>query len=52
MPSPPCKHCERKGCGEYHSRCPKYLEFRRKMEEVYKNRKKELDINEYRRNCI
>ena len=23
----PCGDCEKKGCGEYHSQCKKYLEF-------------------------
>ena len=23
----PCKDCEKKGCGTYHSQCEKYLEY-------------------------
>lgn len=52
MSTAPCKDCERKGCGAYHSQCKEYLEFQRENEKRYKERKKEAEIIEYRRNCI
>lgn len=35
----PCKDCERKGCGEYHSQCEKYHEFQREIQRVSRMRK-------------
>ena len=29
----PCKHCEKKGCGAYHNRCPDYLAWRKELDE-------------------
>lgn len=28
MKRPPCKDCERKGCGSYHDECPEYLKWK------------------------
>lgn len=34
----PCKDCDKKGCGLYHTQCEAYLEFRRLKDE--ENRKR------------
>lgn len=39
----PCKDCEKKGCGVYHSKCEKYLEFvkwRQSVNEIERKEKK------------
>lgn len=28
----PCKDCDKKGCGEYHSKCSIYLEYRAEVD--------------------
>ena len=28
----PCKTCEKKGCGAYHSQCKPYLKYKRELE--------------------
>ena len=52
MPTAPCKNCEHKGCGVYHSKCEKYLKFKAECEEVRKKHYQERDLEEYRRNCV
>ena len=52
MPTPPCKYCEKKGCGSYHTKCEAYQKFKEKNEEISKERKKESEIIEYRRYCL
>lgn len=32
--SPPCKDCERKGCGTYHDECQIYLEWKEKKKAI------------------
>lgn len=29
----PCKDCEMKGCGPYHDKCPKYLSWRKELDQ-------------------
>jgi len=29
----PCLECPNKGCGSYHSKCEKYIDFRKKIDE-------------------
>lgn len=36
----PCINCDRKGCGSYHSRCPKYQKFRKQKDKEYEKRLK------------
>lgn len=39
---PPCKDCERKGCGAYHAECKPYMEWRKERDitaETYKKSK-------------
>lgn len=52
MSNAPCKDCDNKGCGTYHSKCEKYLAFKRECESARKMRQLEADLNGYRRNCI
>lgn len=33
MKETPCKRCERKGCGNYHDKCPEYQQWKRSVEE-------------------
>ena len=28
MKQPPCRNCERRGCGSYHDECPKFKAYR------------------------
>lgn len=37
--TPPCKDCEKKGCGLYHDICPLYQQFKKEREKEYKYRK-------------
>ena len=37
----PCINCDNKGCGSFHDKCEKYLEFRRKREKELEDEKKE-----------
>lgn len=41
MGSGPCKDCERKGCGAYHSQCERYIEWRKKEDAIKEQRYKE-----------
>lgn len=36
----PCKDCERKGCGEYHSQCEAYKNFKIALEQEKADLKK------------
>lgn len=36
----PCKDCENKGCGAYHDKCEKYLQFIKSNEETKKRQHK------------
>ncbi len=45
----PCKDCENKGCGVYHSQCEKYLEYRESLEMARKKEKEEKMFFERRR---
>lgn len=36
----PCKDCEKKGCGAYHSQCKAYLEFVEFRKQVNENERK------------
>ena len=47
----PCKNCEKKGCGAFHSQCDKYLKFKEECEKSNKKRQREQDIIGYRRDC-
>lgn len=45
MPSsirPPCKSCPKMGCGDYHSQCDKYLQYKANLE-MAKAKNKELN---------
>lgn len=35
----PCRDCPRQGCGTYHSQCKEYLDFQKRQQEAYKQRK-------------
>ena len=35
----PCKDCEKKGCGDYHSQCQEYLEYKKWKGETNGKRK-------------
>ena len=37
----PCKDCEKKGCGNYHSQCQEYLGFKKWKEQVNEKERKE-----------
>ena len=52
MNNAPCKNCEMKGCGAYHSQCEKYLKFREDCEKERVMRYHEVNLNGYKRNCI
>lgn len=52
MSSAPCKNCEMKGCGAYHSQCEKYLKFREDCEKERVMRYHESNLNGYKRDCI
>ena len=43
---PPCKECDRKGCGAYHDQCEAYQEFLRLNAE-----KRKAEIDEHTKNC-
>lgn len=43
----PCRDCDKKGCGAYHSKCEKFKEFLEQKDVIYRNRK-EAGLN---RNC-
>ena len=36
----PCKDCEKKGCGDYHSQCQEYLEYKKWKEQVNEKERK------------
>lgn len=36
----PCKDCDNKGCGVYHSQCQKYLEYKKWKEQVNEKERK------------
>lgn len=38
----PCKDCDNKGCGSYHEKCERYLQYRKKKDELLKQK---LDAN-------
>ena len=44
----PCKDCEKKGCGTYHSQCKPYLDYVKWKQSV--NAEMRKDKNEYRAN--
>ena len=47
----PCRTCDKKGCGTYHSDCEQYLRWKKELEEVKKARDKALsyrDKNKYK----
>ena len=50
--TPPCKECDKKGCGAYHSKCKRYLEYQEERKQISKKRMEEAEIFEYRRDCI
>ena len=52
MSNAPCKNCEMKGCGAYHSQCEKYLKFREDCEKERVMRYHEANLNGYKRDCI
>lgn len=52
MSNAPCKNCEMKGCGVYHSQCEKYLKFIEDCEKERVMRYHEANFNGYRRDCI
>jgi hypothetical protein len=37
----PCKDCEKKGCGNYHSQCKEYLEYKKWKQQVNKKEREE-----------
>lgn len=37
----PCKDCEKKGCGDYHSQCKAYLEFSEFRKQANKNEREQ-----------
>ena len=44
----PCVNCDKKGCGSYHDKCPKYLEFKNEKEkELYERLKRRHQLDEY-----
>lgn len=51
MPIAPCKNCEKKGCGSYHSECLEYQKFIKENEEIKKKayEEKKLYRREYKR---
>ena len=40
----PCKDCPKQGCGRFHDKCEKYLQFRKDVEN-YRIHRRELDEN-------
>ena len=44
----PCKDCEKKGCGIYHSQCEKYLEFSANRQKINEEKYKESKATYYR----
>ena len=40
---PPCKDCPQIGCGDYHMKCEKYLQYK---ESIYKAKLKEKELAE------
>ena len=44
---PPCKDCERKGCGPYHSQCEAYKEYKQKTIEFSNLRRKPESVLHY-----
>ena len=43
---PPCKDCERKGYGEYHSQCPEYKKYKEKLNEARERKIKDIQAND------
>ena len=43
--NPPCKDCERKGCGAYHARCGKYLMWKHKKAKEDQAKMEEIRLN-------
>lgn len=44
---PPCKDCERCGCGPYHSQCEKYKEYKERHREYSNLRRKPESVLHY-----
>lgn len=44
----PCKDCERKGCGAYHSQCEQYQKYTKERETMREQRYKETEFIEFR----
>lgn len=42
MNGAPCKDCEKKGCGAYHSQCKAYLKYKQECIEVSRRKNEEL----------
>lgn len=46
----PCKDCEKKGCGAYHSQCTAYLEYRKECIEISHKKYAEMrKVRKYRK---
>ena len=41
----PCKDCEKKGCGEYHSQCKPYLDYVKWKQGVNEKERKEKQFS-------
>lgn len=46
----PCKDCENKGCGEYHSKCEPYLQFAQWRKDVNERARIEKNLS-YNKNA-
>ena len=44
---PPCRTCERKGCGSYRDQCEKYLAFRAQKKAISEARKEHRKTDNY-----
>ena len=41
----PCKDCDKKGCGAYHTECKQYKAFLNEVEKIRNERHKVSDVN-------